>query len=69
VGDGLFLIALGLVVIALGSMRTAGRILKKDLPRLTGYLRGQEIGSYVATGLGGILVLVGIGNVLVHLVS
>lgn len=68
-GDGVFLIVLGLVVILLGLLRTAGRILKKDLPRSTGYLRGQEIGSYIAMGIGGIMVLAGLGTVLVQLLN
>ena len=68
-GDGVFLIVLGLVVILLGLLRTAGRILKKDLPRSTDYMRGQEIGSYIAMGLGGILVLAGLGTVLVQLLN
>lgn len=68
-GDGIFLIFLGLIVLFLGLLRTAGRILKKDLPASTGYLRGQEIGSYIAVGLGGVLVLVGLGGVVAHLLS
>jgi hypothetical protein len=68
-GDGLFLVGLGIVVILIGLLRTMPRLVNKDLPKSTGYLRGQEIGSYIAVGLGGVILLLGLGAILVDLVS
>ena len=47
-------------------MRTAPGLVNKDLPKSTGYLRGQEIGSYIAIGLGGAMVLLGLIAVFIH---
>lgn len=68
-GAGLFLIVLGIVIILLGLLRMMPRLVKSDMPRSTGYLRGQEIGSYVAMGLGGIMVVMGLGAIVVNLLS
>ncbi len=67
--DGFFLVGLGLATILIGLMRTASRILRKDMPKSTGYLRGQEVASYVVIGFGALLALIGIVAIVIELVS
>lgn len=68
-GDGLFLVVLGFAAIFIGLLRTASRLLHKGMPKSTGYLRGQEIASYVVMGLGALLVVIGIVAIGVDLLS
>lgn len=67
--DGLFLVALGVLVILVGGLRTAPRLLNREIPRSTGYLRGTEIGALVVTAIGALLVVIGVVAAFVGLLT
>jgi hypothetical protein len=67
--DGVLLMGLGLIALLLGLAGILPRRLNPRIPKPTGYLRGGEVGSYIMMTLGVILLLVGLGSVVVQVVT